>query len=234
VTRLWLTRLVRLARFRLAVVLLALVTLLAVAPSMVIRATGAGDGTTSCSIRADDGSYQDRLPPSSDHWFGTDAQGCDVFSQVVVGARSSLLIGAGSGAVMAALGTLLGVIAAARGGWVDALVRRIGDVTLGIPFVVGAILLLSVLAGEQRSPIEIVVALSVLGGRRGRSWCSPTSKRRERPARVLRSSCVAMCFRTRCRRSWRTRAWAPERSSPPNRRSPISGSDCRCRRSRGA
>ena len=161
-TRLWLSRLVRLARFRLAAVLMALVTLFVVAPAAVIAVSGGVDSRT-CSIRADDGSYQDRLPPSAEHWFGTDAQGCDIFTQVVHGARPSLLIGVGSGLVMAVVGTLFGVLAAARGGWVDGLVRRIGDVTLGIPFVVGAILLLSVLAGDQRSPIELVVALSLLG-----------------------------------------------------------------------
>ena len=161
-TRLWLTRLLRLARFRLAVVLLAFLTVFVVAPTAVIAMSG-GDGSRTCSIRAEDGSYQDRLSPSADHWFGTDAQGCDVFSQVVFGARPSLLIGVGSGLVMAVIGTLFGVVAAARGGWVDSLVRRIGDVTLGIPFVVGAILLLSVLAGDQRSPIELVIALSLLG-----------------------------------------------------------------------
>ena len=162
-TRLWLSRLVHLARFRLAVVLIALVTVFVVAPAAVIALSG-GDGSRTCSIRAEDGSYQDRLSPSADHWFGTDAQGCDVFSQVVFGARPSLLIGVGSGLVMAVIGTLFGVVAAARGGWVDSLVRRIGDVTLGIPFVVGAILLLSVLAGDQRSPLELVIALSLLGG----------------------------------------------------------------------
>ncbi len=162
-TRLWLSRLVRLARFRLAAALMGLMMVLVVAPNAVIALSGNGDGARTCTIRADDGSYQDRLSPSADHWFGTDAQGCDVFTHVVYGARPSLLIGVGGGLALALFGTVSGVLAATRGGWVDGLVRRAGDVTLGIPFVVGAILLLAVLAGEQRSPLEIVFALSILG-----------------------------------------------------------------------
>lgn len=162
-TATWIRRLARMARFRLAVVLVVAVTVFAVIPSAVVSLSPADVGPTECSVRAADGSYQDRLPPSANHWFGTDAQGCEVFAQAVWGSRTSLFIGVGSGVLIAVLGTLLGVVAAIRGGWVDALVRRTCDVTLGIPLVVGAILLLSVLAGEQRSPTEIMVVLALLG-----------------------------------------------------------------------
>lgn len=162
-TRLQWRRLLRLARFRLAAALLALLLVCVAVPDAVVRLSPFEGSARTCSLRADDGSFQDRLPPSGAHWFGTDAQGCDVFAQVIHGARTSLAIGIGGGLLLATLGTALGLLAAIRGGWIDALVRRVGDVTLGLPFVVGAILLLSVLAGDQRSPWEIVLVLGALG-----------------------------------------------------------------------
>ncbi len=159
----WLRRLLRMARFRVAAGLVLVVTVLAVVPAAVVSLSPADVAPTDCSVRAADGTYQDRLPPSSTHWFGTDAQGCEVFAQVVWGTRTSLYIGVGSGVLIAVLGTMLGLIAAISGGRVDALIRRTCDVTLGIPLVVGAILLLSLLAGEQRSPTEIMLVLTLLG-----------------------------------------------------------------------
>ncbi len=156
-------RLVRSARFRIAAVLFAILGVCVAIPDAVVSLSPFDGSPTECSVRADDGSFQDRLPPSGAHWFGTDAQGCDVFAQVVHGTRTSLSIGLGGGALLTVVGTALGLLAAIRGGWVDALVRRVGDVTLGLPFVAGAILLLSVLAGDQRSAWEIVVVLAVLG-----------------------------------------------------------------------
>jgi oligopeptide transport system permease protein len=157
-----------------ASLLLGGVIAMAVAPGLLAAlAPGSGDART-CRLRADDGSLIDRLPPSGSHWFGTDAQGCDVFVRVVYGARPSLLIGIGTALVTASIGLVAGVVAGYSGGRVDSVVRRSGDVVASLPFVVGAILLLSVLAGDQRSWVHIVVVLSVLG------W--PTS------ARLARSS----------------------------------------------
>ena len=55
---------------------------------------------------------------------------------------------------------MLGLIAGWRGGWIDAIVRRFADVTLGIPLVVGSILLLSVLVDGRRTPTQIIVTLA--------------------------------------------------------------------------
>jgi oligopeptide transport system permease protein len=129
----------------------------------VVSLSPATHDPTECSLRATDGSYQDRLAPSAEHWFGTDEQGCDEFARVIYGARSSLMIGLAAASLMTLVGTALGVAAGCGGGFLDAVVRRVGDVTLGIPLVVGAILLLSVLAGDRREPLEIAFALAALG-----------------------------------------------------------------------
>ena len=80
--------------------------------------------------------------PSGSAWFGTDIQGRDVYARVIYGARASIIV-----AVTATLGTVLlgagvGVLAGFRGGWVDALLSRLADVFFGIPFVLGAIVIL--------------------------------------------------------------------------------------------
>src|SRR5438046_1945158 len=59
------------------------------------------------------------LPPSSAHWFGTDALGRDVFARVVYGARISLRVGLVVVSVSTVIGTLLGAIAGYYGGWID-------------------------------------------------------------------------------------------------------------------
>lgn len=138
------------------------VAICALVPGVVTALMPGGGSVVGCSLRAPDGSYQDRLAPSGAHWFGTDTQGCDEFDRVVHGARASLVVGAGAGLLSAFAGMLLGAFAGWFGGALDALVRRASDVTLAIPFVVGAILLLSVLAGDQRSPGELLVVLIVL------------------------------------------------------------------------
>ena len=123
----WRGRLVRRNSFRVAAVLLTIVTICAIAPRMIVALEPGSPSPTDCSLRADDGTYQDRLPPSTRHWFGTDEQGCDEFSRTIHGARNSLIIGLGATLLTVLVGAGLGVAAGSRGGRIDGLVRRVGD-----------------------------------------------------------------------------------------------------------
>lgn len=163
--------------FRVAVALLLLVGVCAVAPQLIVALSPGSPSPTACSIRAENGSYQDRLAPSAEHWFGTDRQGCDEFSRVIHGARHSLIVGVGAALLIAVVGMTLGVAAGWRGGWVDAIVRRVGDLVLGVPLVVGMILILAVLVPGQRSATTTVVTFTVL------LW--PTVARISRAATML-------------------------------------------------
>ena len=58
-------------------------------------------------------------PPSAQHWLGTDAYGRDIASQLLVGARSTLAVGLVAVGLGLLLGTGLGLLAAARRGWVE-------------------------------------------------------------------------------------------------------------------
>ena len=74
-----------------------------------------------------------RQHPSFHHLFGTTDQGTDVFAQVAWGARRSLLIGAGAGAIATVLATVLGLFAAYVGGIVDEIISLVTNVFFVIP-----------------------------------------------------------------------------------------------------
>jgi peptide/nickel transport system permease protein len=85
--------------------------------------------------------------PSWHHLFGTTDQGSDIFSQVVLGARRSLLLGAGAGLLATGLAVVLGITAAYSGGIVDDVVNFLINVFLTIP----AIPLLVVVSGYLKN-----------------------------------------------------------------------------------
>ncbi|CUX64724.1 ABC transporter permease [Agrobacterium genomosp. 13] len=86
---------------------------------------------------------QAQLPPSAEHWFGTDHLGRDVFSRVVYGARYSILIGVSAIAIAALVGSLLGLVAGLARGAVDELISRFLDVVSSFPDLLLALVLIS-------------------------------------------------------------------------------------------
>lgn len=82
-----------------------------------------------------------RKPPSAVHWFGTDENGRDVLSRVIWGARASMMAGVISVLGALSLGVPLGLLAGLAGGWIDALISRIADAMLSVPFLILAIAL---------------------------------------------------------------------------------------------
>ena len=140
-----------------------LIVVIALAWALVPGLFASGDPVNS-------GSTAPLLPPSTEHWFGTDAVGRDIYTRVVWGTRQSLL-----GALVAVLlgmiiGTLLGVIAgssrarrgsgtgARKGSWVDTLIMRIVDVLLAIP---ALLLSLSVIIVLGYGSINAAIAVGV-------------------------------------------------------------------------
>jgi ABC-type dipeptide/oligopeptide/nickel transport system permease subunit len=100
---------------------------------------------------------------SGDAWFGYDLQGRDVYARVIYGASASIQV-----AVLAVLGTLLvggtmGIISGYRGGWVDGLLSRIADVFFGLPFVLGAIVILTTFngSGTGNSKVRIMSLVTI-------------------------------------------------------------------------
>ena len=94
--------------------------------------------------------------PSSRYWFGTDDLGRDVFSRVVVGARVSLQVGVVSVGISLIAGTLIGLWAGYRGGWVDTVWMRTMDVLFAFPVILLAIALVAVLGPSLRNTMIAV------------------------------------------------------------------------------
>lgn len=103
-------------------------------------------------------SQQDLLnrlsPPSGHNWFGTDELGRDVFSRILLGVRTSLLIGFIATVVSISIGTLIGLIAGFRGGWIDSILMRVVDVMLCFPTLFLILMILGIL---DKPSIEIVI-----------------------------------------------------------------------------
>jgi peptide/nickel transport system permease protein len=95
--------------------------------------------------------------PSEGHLLGLDSFGSDLFTQLVYGARVSLVIGVVSTSLGLLGGALLGLLAGAFGGWVDTLVMRIVDILLSIP---SLLLAVSVAAVLGQSPLSIMIAIA--------------------------------------------------------------------------
>jgi oligopeptide transport system permease protein len=101
-----------------------------------------------------------RETPSGDAWFGYDLQGRDVYARVVYGARWTLLVGLSASALTVLIGALFGIIAGYFGRWVDGLISRIGEIFFGLPFVLGAIVILNLVRNaEIRGALPIVGAV---------------------------------------------------------------------------
>jgi peptide/nickel transport system permease protein len=92
-----------------------------------------------------------RKAPSALHWFGTDDVGRDVLARIIFGARASLVAGCISVAIALAIGVPLGLAAGYIGGFLDALISRITDAMLAIPFLILAIALAAFLGPSLRN-----------------------------------------------------------------------------------
>lgn len=100
--------------------------------------------------------------PSSGHPLGFDKQGCDVYSRVIYGARTSVSVGILTTVIVALVGGLIGAIAGFFGGWVDAILSRITDIFYAIPMLLGAIVVLQMFR-TSTSIWKVVLVLALFG-----------------------------------------------------------------------
>jgi len=83
-------------------------------------------------------------PPSATHWLGTDSLGRDIVSQLLVGARNSIIVGLVAVGIGLAIGVALGCIASARRGWLEEAIMRASDFTFAFPALLSAIMLTAI------------------------------------------------------------------------------------------
>jgi peptide/nickel transport system permease protein len=101
-------------------------------------------------------------PPGPKHLLGTDGFGRDVFTRIVYGARTALIVGLSGSAVAATLGAAIGVTTAYFGGMVDLIVERFSEILLAFPLVVLALALVAAFGGGGLgSVILAVIVVSV-------------------------------------------------------------------------
>jgi len=118
-------------------------------------------------------------PPSRKHWLGTNDVGQDVWSRLVYGAKNSLLVGFGAGAIATLISTVTGTSAALIGGKFEAAVMRLVDALIAIPSIV---LIILVAAYVRPSASLLILLLALLTWQGG--------------ARVVRAQALALKLKT--------------------------------------
>ena len=136
-----------------------------------------------------------RKAPSAAHWFGTDEVGRDLLSRVIWGGRSSLAAGVIAVSIAVGVGVPLGMLAGYLGGWFDAIVGRLTDAMLAVPFLILAIALAAFLGpslgnamiaiGITATPIFVRLARGQVMASRAEDWVEAARAVGNPPARIL-------------------------------------------------
>lgn len=96
--------------------------------------------------------------PEAGHPLGFNRQGCDVYSRIVYGASTSVSVGLLVIAITFIVGTIMGALAGFFGGFLDTVLSRTGDIFFSIPYILAAVVMMSVLA-NHRNPLVIAIAI---------------------------------------------------------------------------
>lgn len=113
----------------------------------------------SLEVIEENGVWLANEPPSAEFWLGTTNLGRDIFSQLIFGARTALLVGFSAAIAVAIAGTVVGLLAGYYGGWTETILMRLADVAFGIPFLPFVIVLV---AFVEPSIWNVVIAMGLL------------------------------------------------------------------------
>ena len=112
----------------------------------------------------------------TEHWMGTEFRGFDIYSQLLFGARTSIIVGVISALIASVVGAGVGLYSGYAGGWKDEVVMRANDVVLSIPWLVLMIIIAGLLRSIDLTGIILIIGLT--------GW-SPT-------ARMVRSQVLSL------------------------------------------
>jgi peptide/nickel transport system permease protein len=96
--------------------------------------------------------------PDAHHWLGTDPYGRDVVSQLLVGARASIVVGVVAVGIGLVIGTAFGLLASARRGWVEELIMRVSDFAFAFPAILSAIMMTAVFGPGM---VNAIIAIGI-------------------------------------------------------------------------
>ncbi|GAA0356107.1 ABC transporter permease [Bacillus horti] len=111
------------------------------------------------NLRDEQGQIKRLHPPSLEHPFGTTNIGRDIFSMIVLGTKTAVIVGSLAAVLVTLVGTTIGIISGYFGGWIDNLLMRIVDIFYAIPFIPFVIVLVALL---QPSITNVIIAVSLL------------------------------------------------------------------------
>ncbi|MFT4147246.1 MAG: ABC transporter permease [Micrococcaceae bacterium] len=100
--------------------------------------------------------------PTHGHPLGFTKQGCDVYSRMVHGAGASLTVGLATTIAVLLLGGLIGALAGYYGGWIDAVLSRVGDIFFALPLILGALVLMQTPQFKDHAGVWTVVLILTL------------------------------------------------------------------------
>lgn len=121
--------------------------------------------------------------PAPGHPLGYTFQGCDIYSRIIWGAQTSLAVGLIATIIASFVGLVMGALAGFYGGWLDALLSRIGDIFFAIPYILAAVVVMTVFS-DSRSVWTLAFAIG------GFAWASTARVVRAEILRVRQADFV--------------------------------------------
>lgn len=98
-------------------------------------------------------------PPSKDFWLGADVGGSDIFAQLIIGAKNSLLIAIAITAITSTVGIIIGLMCGYFGGWIDNFFMRIIDFFITLPTLMIIIVFVTIIPKYNEMSLVLIISL---------------------------------------------------------------------------
>jgi oligopeptide transport system permease protein len=121
--------------------------------------------------------------PAAGHPLGFTFQGCDIWARIVWGSRTSVSVGVLATVIGSVIGLVMGALAGFYGGWLDSLLSRVGDIFFAIPYILAAVVVMSVFS-DFRNVFTLAFAIG------GFAWASTARVVRAEILRVRQADFV--------------------------------------------